>query len=392
MSIVFTCYIFRIHTSIFFPETQEATRFSYVPTFLNETRLFHLDSLVDLSSRGKYPGTDKTRPGTRGPIPIWSQRTAILHYNRRIVDNGTRWITLSMGVMSNARNLVSNKKTLRRVWEEVNPIQFSEMEVYLPKTWSDIKSFEEEMEGENTYVYKPVLGSGGNGIVFKRGVEMASDLREKESRGDKSSWVVQEFIQPYLHDKRKTHMRCVTLVIVQPGGNREFFIYDKMRIFTAAEEFDSDRLLEGGDNSFMLLTNMHQNKIYFEENPDNKKKKFSPSSCISDAETVMEPSFFDSTFHSIKKMHSIIYSIIGNLIKCEPTDVSLYDDACFHIMASDIAVDRDGNPYFLEMNNAMGFNAWTDEEVSGIYRGATGLVRGTATPYKPDDTSMWNVL
>ena len=192
-------------------------------------------------------------------------------------------------------------------------------------------------------------------------------------------------------------MRCITLVIVQPDGTREFFMYDKMRIFTAAEPFDEDRLIEGGDNSFMLLTNMHQNKIYFQENPENIGKRFSPSSCISDAETSMKKgskgvTSFESLYSSTKNMHSIIYSIIGDVIKCEPTDVSIYDDACFHMMASDIAVDRDGNPYFLEMNNAMGYNAWTEEEIAGFYNGVAGLVRGTASPYTVEDTSMWNLL
>lgn len=394
MSISITSYLFMFYTVISRTTQNTELKTPPVPT---ESSLVTINSLLKESTRGKYPGTNKTRPGRHGPIPIWSQRTAILHYNRRIVGDPIRWISLSMGVMGNAKNLISNKKLLRSVWEEVNPDKFSEMERYLPKTWYSIDSFEGDMEEENTYVYKPVLGSGGNGIVFKRGREMVTSIRERESSGDRSSWVIQEFIHPYLHDNKKTHMRCITLVIVQPDGTREFFMYDKMRIFTAAEPFDEDRLIEGGDNSFMLLTNMHQNKIYFQENPENIGKRFSPSFCISDAETSMTKgskgvTSFESLYSSTKNMHSIIYSIIGDVIKCEPTDVSIYDDACFHMMASDIAVDRDGNPYFLEMNNAMGYNAWTEEEIAGFYNGVAGLVRGTASPYTVEDTSMWNLL
>lgn len=40
-------------------------------------------------------------------------------------------------------------------------------------------------------------------------------------------------------------------MIIQPDGTREFFMYNKMKVFTAAEEYDEDRLLAGGDNSFM---------------------------------------------------------------------------------------------------------------------------------------------
>ena len=387
-----TCYFFMIYTAI---ESIEHKKLPETPKVLRvpiESKLREIDFLTDLSSKGKYPGTNKTRSGRRGPIPIWSQRTAILYYNRRIAGDPIRWMSLSMGVVSNAKNLVSNKKIMRRVWEELNPVKFSEMKRYLPKTWSSLDSFEADMEEGNTYVYKPVLGSGGDGIVFRRGDEMVKGIREKESRGDRYSWVVQDFIHPYLHEKKKTHMRCITLIIIHPDGSREFFMYNKMRIFTAAEEFDDKRLLEGGDNSFMLLTNMHQNKKRFQENPENSKKKFSPSSCIYDAETSMDATSFNSMYSSTRRIHSIIYSIIGDHMECEPTDVSIYDDSCFHTMASDIAVDKQGRAYFLEMNNAMGYNAWSMDEISGFYNGIAGLVKSTSSPYSVVDTSMWNVL
>ena len=50
------------------------------------------------------------------------------------------------------------------------------------------------------------------------------------------------------------HSRNVCVVdqlIIQPDGTREFFLYNKVRVFMAAEEYDEDRLVKGGDNAFM---------------------------------------------------------------------------------------------------------------------------------------------
>lgn len=377
--------------------TQTRKEVSIKPPYLPTVE--ELDKIcthMEKVSRGKYPGTNRTRPGKRGPIPIWSQRTSILYYNRRIVGDPIKWLALAMGVVGNSKNIISNKKIMRSAWKNANPSMFSNVEAYLPQTWSDIDSFESDMEGEVTYVYKPVLGFGGEGILFKNAREMSRYIREKESSGDRSGWVVQEFIDPYLFHKKKTHMRIITLIIIQPDGTRNFYMYDKMRIFTAAEDFDRSRLLEGGDTSFMLLTNLHQNKIHFENDPANADKEFIPSHCIYDAEETMKNATgtlsFSSIFSSTKTMHSIIYSIIGDIIECVPTDVSIYDDACFHIMASDVAVDRNGRPYFLEMNNAMGYKAWSNKEITELSHGVASLVKGTSSPYLAGDSSMWHAL
>ena len=258
------------------------------------------------------------------------------------------------------------------------------------------------MNGNELYVYKPVLGFGGEGISFERGDELLWSLREQQEEQEPArEFVVQEFIDPFLHDGRKTHMRPITLLIVQPDGTREFFMYNKMRVFLAAEDYDEARLLEGDrDNSFMLLSNMHQNKLLFESDPENDGKKFESTDCVLDAETALGSSpdgagglTFDKVFRDSKDMHSVIFSIIGDLLECGGTDVSLYDDACFHIMASDVAFDKHGTPYFLEMNYAMAYsNVWTEDEQAEFSDGVAALVKGTASPYEVTDSSMWERL
>lgn len=368
----------------------------YTPSH-NETE--RISSLLELSVRGKYPGTNRTRPG-RIPgrtNPIWNQRTTILYYHRRQAGRPIMWLTLAMGEIGNARNIISNKKTWMPLWKESHPEEFSDMEKYLPRTWSDVDSFHRNMEEDSIYVYKPVLGHSGEGITFKTGYEMSKAIVKQERNRGPVNWVIQEFVDPYLFDNKKTHMRVLSLIIVQPDGSREFFMYHKMRLFTAAEDFDEDRLVDGGDNSHMLITNTVHNKLFFESKPENKGKTFDSSTCLFDAETVMNSSqgslTFDYVYSRSRDMHNTIYSILGDLVECEATDVSIYDDSCFHIMASDVAFDKNGNPFFLEMNNAMGYNIiWTDEEQSEFTRGVAALVKDTASPYSVDDSSMWEKL
>lgn len=144
-----------------------------------------------------------------------------------------------------------------------------------------------------------------------------------------------------------------------------------------------------------LLSNVHQSKLRFESDPTNSGKTFRISDAVLDAKTALSSADsdldFEYVYHKTKEMHSLIFSIIRDLLECKGTDVSMYDDACFHIFASDIAFDKHGSPYFLEMNTAMGYPCWTDEEQSEFWHGAAALVKGTVSPYDMSDidTSMW---
>lgn len=365
----------------------------------SKEEVYRISALVELAVEGEYPGTNQTRRGRHGSTPIWNQRTAILYYNRHNVGKPIMWLTLSMGVVGNAKELVSNKKTWTDVWRDANPAKFHTVETYLPRTWSDVDSFSRDMEEERIYVYKPVYGYQGRGIFFMKGVDMARKLVDEEQRGGASDWVVQEFVESFLYNGKKNHVRVVTLLIVQPDGTREFFMYDKMRLYTAPENYDEDRLIGGGgDVPYMLLTNLHQNELYFKSDPMNAGKKFDPHECLFDAQTVLGRGetggvSFDHVFSESKKMHEVIYSIIGDAVECRATNVSIYGDACFHMMASDVSFDRKGRPYLLEMNHRMGFNVlWTPEEQSEFSNGVAALVKGTISPYVVEDSSMWKRL
>lgn len=360
---------------------------------LSDPDMVHVSTLMDLALKGKYPGTNHTRRGRRGVVPVWNQRTSILYYNRKNMGEPVMWLSLSMGVVANANALFSNKRTWLDVWEYASPDRFHEMEKYIPRTWFDIESFEREMGRESVYVYKPVYGYQGRGISFAKGSDILTYIHEREE------WVVQEFVNSFLYKGKKNHIRVVTMVIVQPDGSRQFFIYKRMRLYTAAEKFDESLLVSrervDEDVSYMLLTNLHQNEVYFNKDPDNKGKEFSPQSCLFDTQSVLEGEedigvTFEHVFEESVGMHSIIYSIIGDAIECKPTDVSVYGDACFHLVASDISFDKYGFPTLLEMNHRMGMNAlWSPEEQREMGDGLASLVKGVASPYSIDDATTW---
>lgn len=358
---------------------------------LSDPEMEKISTLLDLAVEGKYPGTNTTRHGKHGVVPIWNQRTSILYYNRNYVGKPVMWLTLSMGVVGNANGLFSNKRTWLSYWRKASPDGFRDVDAYIPKTWSDIDSFERDMDPRAIYVYKPVHGYQGRGIAFKKGSDIHKYTRVN------GNWIVQEFINSFLYRGKKNHIRVITLFIVQPDGSRQFFIYKRMRLYTSPEKFDEHRLLSGEDVHYMLLTNLHQNEAYFREDKNNNGKKFSSRDCLFDVHDALRGDdsgiSFDHVMKESIKMHSAIYSTIGNIIECKPTDVSIYNESCFHLVASDLSFDTSGKPTLLEMNHRMGLNIlWTPEEQEEMGNGVASLVRGVVSPYKIGETTMWDTI
>ena len=123
------------------------------------------------------------------------------------------------------RELVSDKKESIKNWEESDPERFKIVDTYLPRTWSDTDKFESEMNPNKLYVFKPVMGTKGGGIEFKKGHQMTEYIESEGKKGVPSSyWVIQEFVDPFLWNNKKTRMRPVTMLIIQPSGEREFYI------------------------------------------------------------------------------------------------------------------------------------------------------------------------
>jgi hypothetical protein len=382
---------FLLVLQLFFSSAISSEDSLYVPTV---DELQTIKTLVDMSSRGKYSGSTSKRPRKDGKnVPVWSQRTALLFFNRKTVSDEMRWKTITMGHVGNFGKLVTDKKESIINWEKIDPERFEELGEYLPMEWSDVKSFEADMEEDLVYVYKPIYGSQGKGIKFMKGLEILEYVKNKH----KSRWIIQEFVEPFTYRKKKTHTRVVTLVILQPNGERQFFLYDKMKLFTAPQDYDQSMVVKPGeDNSFMLITNLHKNLIWFNSDPMNHNKIFRPSDYVMDMESKVDAVedgvlTYSDALLGVRDMHSVIYSIIGDVIMCKPTEVSIFNNSCFHILATDVAFNEVGSPYYLEMNTAMGFKSWKLSERIEMFGAAASLVNDPTSPYDDDkaDTSMW---
>lgn len=336
----------------------------------------------------------------KNKVPVHTLRAFILYYLRENSGQPLMWQTIAMGAVSNCLDLFADKKKSLEIWKESDPENFKIMETYLPRIWDYTDVFESEMNPDKLYVYKPVRGTGGNGIAFKKGHQMTKYVEDQTAQGVPSDdWVIQEFVDPFLWNNKKTHMRSISLLIIQPSGEREFYIYNKLRLFTAPLDYSEEALLDSEvDNQFMLLTNIHQNHNYFKLDPASEGKVWDPTTCLIDVEEGLgsgESSLtFDHVFYETKRMQTTMYSIVGDLLECKGTKTSIYDHACFHLLGTDIAIDKDGDLYFLEVNTAMHWNPWTDSEISDILRGSAGLFKGTETPFDTSDTdlSMWTKM
>ena len=277
-------------------------------------------------------------------------------------------------------------------WEEFDYKKFLELKKYIPDYWVDKDSFMKEYEEDSMYVYKPnVLGHGGNGIIFNKGRYLLNVVENS----DKKDWVIQKFINPFIFRERKTHFRSMTLFIAQPDGTREVYVYNKIRILLAGKVFDKNDLYQK-ENSHMLVTNMMHNQVLFELDPLNKGKVFDPSTCVLDASTELGKDgnmSYTDVYKKIRTMQKKVFSILGNLIECKETDTSIWNNSCYHIMASDIAFDTEGNAFLLEMNVSQGLNVlWTKEEQIDFLRSAGSLIRGTQSPYRKQKNIAWSKI
>lgn len=330
-------------------------------------------------------------------LPPYSQRSSILHYQRENVGDALVWMTLALGKVKNGDKLVSDKKRSLEIWKAESPYLFSRLEKQLPRTWTDLESFDRDMDENKIYVYKPSESAGGAGIRFERGSEVSQFIRGIENHsGSPSGWVVQDFINPFLYDGRKTHLRALTLLVIQPNGETEFFQFRTMKMIVAVEQFDEQRLIHEKDVANMVVTNLHQSREWFAKHR-SKGMKYDYSKYVINAHDAFDASdsgvTFDHVYEGVKNIHANLYSIIGPLVRCHATVVSIYDLACFRIVASDIAVDKEGNTYLLEANMAMAMRGiWSESEIRQFSDGTAALIKVPETPFRVEKSPLWDKI
>ncbi|CAM9385223.1 unnamed protein product [Laminaria digitata] len=240
-------------------------------------------------------------------------RTAILFYYRSFTGRALKWATISMGKFKNGQDLFSDKKASLENWKTYDPLIFNDFETkYLPDYWTNSNGVIGDIDDNKVYVMKDSdpFSFGGAGISFMRGKEV-NDVTKSTS----PDLVIQEFVDPLTYEDKKTHCRFFSLVIVQPDGTREFFVYRKAMLFLAYYVFDEKKLIENPEGSNgMLLINVHQFESSFRLDP-NTTGKFDMSLAIKDFEHVLDDSStFASMFEGMKDIHTMIFSMVGDIV------------------------------------------------------------------------------
>ena len=355
----------------------------------NDTNRMRL--LFEKSMNGTYPGDNRRKLGT--DLPVYTQRTAFLYYSREIVGESMVWSTLALGTVGNLKELVSDKKISMLMWKDINPEKFKTLQKHLPTSWSDFDRdvILDQVDPEKIYVFKPSNGADGEGIAFKTG----KTLGEVIPNNKKDEWVVQSFVSPFLFDGKKTHFRTLSLAVMRPNGDREFYMYSQMKMLTAPVEYQEsllfdDDFMDNEESKNMLITNLRLSREMYHRDISNKGKVFEPWSVVLDVEESVGKEVYDGFFQKTMEVHSIIYDIIGDSFVCKPTEISLYGNGCFHILASDIAISDDGKPVFLEINAAMGMKGlWKTDEIHEFADGAAAILEVENSPYKGEYTDKW---
>lgn len=327
----------------------------------------------------KFPG-DYSKNKSSGKM-LYTQRMSLLHFHKSMTAVSLVWATIAMGVDSNSRILFGDKKNIE-LWKKLNPGGFENMKKYTPQIWTTYDSFSKEYDEDSIYVYKKPYGYAGHGITFQPGKETLKMVSEMEMKKD-SDWVVQEFVMPKLHDNRKFHLRALYLYIIQPDGSRQAYMYKKMRMFVAKDDFSLDKLYsDEEDRTLMLMTNINITYEEFLKNPENKDVTFDWKRYLMDAESAIGEDEYKNVYDKILELHSRLFETVGQFVECKKTDVSIYNNSCYHIIASDIALDTYGEPHLLETNANMAIKKlWGKEEVYEFTSDAASLMNLPCSPY-----------
>ena len=339
-----------------------------------------INDLVNMSIHGDYWGENRKSIGSE--FPIYTQTSSFLFYNRKFISHSLMWDVIAMGIIKNIGSIISDKKTSIEILKSI-PEKFEKVKQFLPNSWSDSDTNFNDIEDDSIYVFKPSDGDRGNGIVFFKG----NDLKEVTNNTSSKNWIVQDFIEPFLYNGRKNHLRTLTLVICRSNGTKEFYMFKQMKVFLAVRKFERELIFDKefmstNEATTMLLSNLHVAKKWFLEQPENTGKKINAWDFVLDASKAFGERFEEFSL-GIEEMHSAIYDTIGHMFQCSGTGVSVYNNSCFHIIATDVAIDSNGKTHMLEMNTAMGIRrVWKNKESHEFTSGASCLIgNGNETHY-----------
>lgn len=259
-------------------------------------------------------------------------------------------------------NVICRKAPFTYLLQRMKNI-FPEYFGFMPQSFilpKDKEEFDAALaKSDKTFIYKPDSASQGSGIII-------INPGEKKELPEGGLAIAQQYIESYLINEKKFDLRLY--VLVASLNPLRIYVYRN-----GLARFCSERYEEGGTrNIFSQLTNVTINR----ENPHADISEV--SQLVSDIIPELEAKGVD-----IKKLwqridNAIVLTIIsahktlslGEKINCPSIGYS----RCFQILGFDILLDRDLNPWILEVNNRPSLDYYRGKE----RRMKVGMIRDAA--------------
>lgn len=245
-------------------------------------------------------------------------------------------------------NILCRKCPYTRVIQRMQP-SFPNLYNFLPKSFIlpiQLQDFlqERKMSGD-TYIYKPDGGSKGCGILIFKPTDKFEVPHENKLA------VAQKYIDSYLIDGTKFDLRLYVLIAsINP---LRIYVYRNGLARFCSEKFETG-------TAFSQLTNVSLNS----ENPEADISEI--SQLVSDIFPRMEAMGVNIEEVWNRIDNAIVSTVIAaheflsrsEEIYCPKTGYS----RCFHLLGFDILLDRDLNPWILEVNNRPSLDYYRGKE------------------------------
>ncbi|CAM9508219.1 unnamed protein product [Discosporangium mesarthrocarpum] len=348
---------------------------------LDRDDVHDLEFLVAEANAGRYFGArPKEGDGVEAILPFRTQRSTILHFCRNYTGDSLKYKALAMGTPANGATIFDVKHIFhdnwqrRNMWRHNKPYVYRRLaHVYFPLFWSERnkKISSGQVNDEGLYRYRmlhpdgtpeeDLPWGGGEQIMwdpsmwyFTRGNQFKTLATRLSKQSPPRRWQLVEHKPPFLVHGRLTHVRVLLLAVVQPSGERRFYMHNRMRLWLAPMEYNEKVLMEPPRNEREVMDQrsmLESLGSLYDWVANATNSTWSQKDMHIDFKEAVTAAGHNprEVMNRLRAMSSLMFSITGPMLRCRVTLTSLLDDACFQMLEVDVGLDRDIKPFFIKV-------------------------------------------
>lgn len=263
------------------------------------------------------------------------------HTKNRTRDKSLNYVecTLKNVLEGDALQSVTNKRALYYTMKELFPEDYS---TFMPQSWclDDKMSVAED----EVLIVKPVgdRACAGNGISVVFNTQQLEDAKRKVLKQWKEGIISRYIRKPLLFKGLKFHFRCY--ILVSSWGT--YIPYPRADILTASKPYVDDSYLD--------------TEIHDSHGKSTLKDCFFPED-IDDPDLVVGETASGEKITKRQKIQQVLDLVMDKIIfaikqKCALNPYSESQNG-YELLAPDVMLDEDYNPFLLEVNSRVGFGA-----------------------------------